>query len=91
MNTTDIAQRIKKTIVQCLELDISPSDIGDDTLLFAPASSGGMELDSLAAIEIVVGIGHEFSLQLDEVPRETFRSVSTLADFVSSSLKLAAA
>jgi acyl carrier protein len=89
--STDIAQRIKKTIVQCLELDIAPADIADDTQLFAPISAGGMELDSLAAIEIVVGIGHEFSLQLDEVPRETFRSVSTLAAFVSRSLELAAA
>lgn len=89
--TTDIALRIKKTIVQCLELDIAPTDIGDDTQLFAPVSAGGMELDSLAAIEIVVGIGHEFSLQLDEVPRETFRSVSTLTDFVSRSLEQKAA
>ena len=80
-STTD---RIKRVLVERLELAATPGDIKDDALLFAPASEGGLELDSLAALEIVVGLSEEFDLSLDEVPREAFMSVSSLADYVDS-------
>jgi acyl carrier protein len=76
------ANRIKNTIVNRLELGIDPASIADDQQLFAPTSSGGMELDSLAAIEIVVGLTKEFGVQLDDMPRESFQSVETLVTYI---------
>ena len=67
-----------------LELAATPADIKDDAMLFAPSAAGGLELDSLAALEIVVGLSEEFDMSLDEVPREAFMSVASLADYVDN-------
>jgi acyl carrier protein len=80
MNTT--AERVKTTIVTRLELGIDPSSMPSDQQLFTPTTAGGMELDSLAAIEIVVGLTKEFGIQLDDMPRESFQSVETLSSYL---------
>jgi len=87
MDTAELRGRIKKAIVRSLELEIDAATIGDDTLLFASGLVGGMDLDSLAAIEIVVALANEFRLGLDEVPRESFESVATLGEFIAAKLK----
>jgi len=86
-NIVDVRESIKKVIVRSLELEVAPSEIGDETILFASALASGMDLDSLAAIEILIGLSNEFELELDEVPREAFRNVATLADFIVSKLE----
>jgi acyl carrier protein len=86
-NIVDVRESIKKVIVRSLELEVAPSEIGDETALFASALAGGMDLDSLAAIEILIGLSNEFELELDEVPREAFQNVATLGDFIASKLE----
>jgi len=81
---SDINERIKRCIVERLELDVTASDIADDAPLFSQALPGGMDLDSLAAVEVVVALSMEFNLPLDEVPRESFKSVQSLGEFVVS-------
>ena len=80
---SELHERIKRCIIERLELDMQTSEIDDDAPLFAPALAGGMDLDSLAAIEIVVALSNEFNLHLDEVPRESFESVRTLGDYIT--------
>lgn len=82
MAMSDVNERIKRCIIERLELEVQPSDIADDAPLFAPAVAGGMDIDSLAVIEIIVALSNEFNLQLDEVPRESFQSVEALGAFV---------
>jgi acyl carrier protein len=82
----DIQLRVKKTIVSSLDLEIDPLGIGDNTLLFASALIGGLELDSLAAIDIIVGLSTEFGIEFDEIPRESFKNVTTLSEFISWTL-----
>jgi acyl carrier protein len=77
-------ERVKSCIVSRLELGIDPASIADDKQLFAPTDAGGMELDSLAAIEIVVGLSKEFGVQLDDMPREAFQSVGTLSSYLDA-------
>jgi acyl carrier protein len=77
-----IEDRIKRCIIERLELEVEPQEIADDASLFAPVLAGGMELDSLAAIEIVVALSTEFDLQLDEVPKEAFENLQSLASYV---------
>lgn len=91
MSETELHRRIKHAIIERLELDVDPDSFGADSALFAPLAAGGLDLDSLAAIEIVVGLSKEFGLQLDEVPKEAFHSVRTLARFIQPQLAMEAA
>jgi acyl carrier protein len=86
IDIAEIREKIKHIIVTSLELEIQPSSIDDERLLFTSALAAGMDLDSLAAIEIVIGLSNEFGLELDEVPREAFQNVATLADFIAVQL-----
>jgi acyl carrier protein len=83
---SELHERIKRCIIERLELDVQPADIADDAQLFTPLQAGGLDLDSLAAIEIIVALGIEFNLQLDEVPREAFESITTLSAYVHGQL-----
>ena len=75
-----IKYRIKRMIVERLDLKIEPEDIEDEEMLFG----GGLGLDSVATLEIVVGLEEEFGIEvLDEELRvELFDSVRSLADYV---------
>ena len=62
--------------------DLSPDDIGDDTLLFA---EDGLGLDSIDALELGVALHKKYQLKLEQADqrvREHFRSVRTLAEFI---------
>ena len=86
--TTDLKQKLKELLIERLKFeDMTPDDIGDDEPLFA----GGLGLDSIDALEIVVMLETEFGIKVknESSARDYFRSVSTLADLVEQ--KLAAA
>lgn len=74
--------QIKCLIVAALGLDIDPVEIPDDEVLFG----GGMDLDSMATLEIVAAIEEEFSITVedDELTVELFDSVETLAEYVAT-------
>ena len=61
-----------------------PADIADDEPLFA----GGLGLDSIDALEIVVMLESEFGIKVknETAAREHFRSIASLAGFVESRL-----
>ena len=75
-----IEARIKRMIVQILELKIDPEEIEDDEMLFG----GGLGLDSVATLEIVVGLEEEFRIEVrdEDLRVELFDSVKALADYV---------
>ena len=78
----ELRGRIKKTIVDRLKLDIEPTDIGDADPLFGD----GLGLDSIDALELVLGIEQEFGVKIEdeEVGAQALASVDTLADFVQT-------
>lgn len=84
----DLKARIKKTIVERLKLDVEPSQIGDTTPLFGE----GLGLDSIDALELVLGIEQEFGVKVEdeEVGARALASVDALADFVLSKQQVAA-
>lgn len=79
---SDLKARIKRTIVERLKLDVEPSHIGDSTPLFGD----GLGLDSIDALELVLGIEQEFGVKVDdeEVGAKALASVDSLATFVLS-------
>jgi acyl carrier protein len=83
--TTDLKQKLKELLIERLKFeDMTPEDIGDDEPLFA----GGLGLDSIDALEIVVMLETEFGIKVknESSARDDFRSVSTLAELVERKL-----
>lgn len=75
---TEVCEKIKEIIVEQLCLDIAPSFITDDQPLFGR----GLELDSIDALELAVGIYNEFSVTVSDGESDVFSSVNTIADYV---------
>jgi len=76
-----LKHRLKELLIERLKFeDMTPEDIGDDDALF----EGGLGLDSIDALEIVVMLESEFGLKIknESSARESFRSIATLAQFV---------
>jgi len=86
--TSPIRSRIKHLLVDALHLEgLVPSEIADDDPLFG----GGLGLDSVDALELMVALEKEFGIRIQssEVGREAFTSVSALATFIEGRLATA--
>lgn len=77
----ELKLRIKNLLVERLKLDRAPDSIGDGEPLFGP---DGLGLDSIDALEIVLGVEQEFGVKIEneEVGSEALGSVDRLAEFV---------
>ena len=83
--TTDLRRKLKELLIERLKFeDMTPDDIPDEEPLFA----GGLGLDSIDALEIVVMLESEFGIKVknEGSARDSFKSIATLADFVSERL-----
>lgn len=83
--TTDLKRKLKELLIERLKFeDMTPDDIPDDEPLFA----GGLGLDSIDALEIVVMLESEFGIRVknETSARDSFRSISTLAEYVGEKL-----
>jgi acyl carrier protein len=80
--TAATVERLRELIVATLNLGIAPSDIDPER----PLMESGHDLDSVDVLELVVAIETEFGIDIDaqELGRDTFRSVHTLAEFVEA-------
>lgn len=81
-NDISLKNKIKNLLVERLNLDIPASEIGDSTALFGE----GLGLDSIDALELVLGIEQEFNVKIEdeEVGAEALASVDSLASFISA-------
>jgi len=81
----DLRRKLKELLIERLKFeDMTPEDIEDDAPLFA----GGLGLDSIDALEIVVMLESEFGIKVknETSARDSFRSIATLADYVGEKL-----
>jgi len=76
----DLNTQIKQGIVRSLRLPISWDEIGDDMPLF----DGGLGLDSIDVLELVLEIERQFGVSIpdEQTGMKVLRSVSTIAKFV---------
>jgi acyl carrier protein len=81
LDTASLSGRVKELIVTRLKLDaVKPEEIGDD----APLFGDGLGLDSIDALELVLGLEQEFGIKVEdeEVGVKAFASVNALCDFI---------
>ncbi len=72
---------IKEMLIERLELEISIDEFSDEMPLF----EGGLELDSIEALEIIVGLEELFNIKIEELenPAEDFYTVETIIAMVN--------
>lgn len=75
-----LALRMKNLIISRLKLEIEPEEIEDDQPLFGE----GLGLDSIDALELVLGLEQEFGVKIEdeEVGVKAFASIDALVAFV---------
>jgi len=80
-----LRQEIKQLMVENLMLQVAAGEIGDDQPLFGPGSLG---LDSVDALQIVVGLDKHYRLKIPdpETARTVLQSVASIADAVQRHL-----
>ena len=75
--------RLKTMIIEeCEKEDIEPQELADDVELFSDAS--GLELDSLDALQISMGLQTQFKVRLGDSKefRRIVTTINSLADYV---------
>ncbi len=75
--------RLKKMIIEeCEKDDIEPEEVGDDVELFSEAS--GLELDSLDALQISMGLQNQFGVRLADTKdfRRVVTTINALAEYI---------
>ena len=81
MEKETLVGELKALIIKNLKLeDITPDDIDPA----APLFGSGLGLDSIDALELVVGLEKTYGIRIpdEDVGKEAFASVSALADYV---------
>ena len=80
-----IEHRVKQVIIRMLSLEVDADEIDDEDELFG----GGLGLNSMATIEIIVGLEEEFDIEVpdEDLRVELFDSVQTMADYVRTALQ----
>ncbi len=82
-----IREKVRLVLVESPALEgIDPETVKDDTPL-----AETLGLDSVDALEIVIGLEKTFGLEVDAtaLDRENFHSINKLSDFIEQQLKAA--
>lgn len=81
----DLKVRIKAMMVENLMLQVSADEITDDMPLFGP---GGLGLDSVDALQLVVGLDKNFGVKIPDpaAAKEILQSVNTIAEAVQKKI-----
>ena len=81
METAELKQQLKKQIVEFLNLiNVKPDDIKDNEPLFGE----GLGLDSIDSIELIVLLGREYGITIQDPKegRKILVDINTMADYI---------
>jgi acyl carrier protein len=79
----EIVQRVRALLSTRLKLGKAVEEIGDETPLFGPE---GLGLDSIDALELVLGLEKEFGVVIEDRPTavKVLASIKTIAEFIQT-------
>ena len=73
-----VLKTIKEDLITRLNLVYEPDDLHEDISLLG----SGLGLDSLDALEVILGIEHSFGVKIADDNIGILRSINTIADYV---------
>ena len=82
----NLVKELKEEIIEALNLEeMTPDDIDENDALFGD----GLGLDSIDALELIVLLEKKYGIKLANPAegKQIFKSVATIADFVSKNRK----
>lgn len=82
----ELIKELKEEIIKALNLEeMTPDDIDENDALFGE----GLGLDSIDALELIVLLEKKYGIKLASpaAGKEIFKSVATIADYVSKNRK----
>ncbi|MCP4606778.1 MAG: acyl carrier protein [Proteobacteria bacterium] len=74
----EILQIVKEDLITRLNLPYEPEDLHEDISLLG----SGLGLDSLDALEVILGIEHAFNVKVADDNIAILRSINSIADYV---------
>jgi acyl carrier protein len=73
-----VLEIIKEDLISRLNLPYEPDDLHEDISLLG----SGLGLDSLDALEVILGVEHAFNIKVAEDNISILRSINSIADYV---------
>ncbi len=78
-----LTEHVAAIVVERLRMQRwSPAEFPEDLLLFAPEEVGGLDLDSLDALEIISALSYTFEHPFDDIAREDMATVASIAAYL---------
>lgn len=79
----DTLHKLRELFTDRLKLKISPDEIKEETNIFG---AGGLGLDSIDILELIVGIKKEFGVEIAdrEVAEKVFTTVGSVAQYIEA-------
>ncbi len=74
----DIIGRVKRDLIRRLSIPYTEEDLHEDVSLLG----SGLGLDSLDALEVILGIEQEFGVKVEEGNVSLLRSINSLVDYL---------
>jgi len=74
----EIIGRVKRDLIRRLSLPYTEDDLHEDISLLG----SGLGMDSLDALEVILGIEQEFGVKIEEGNISVLRSINTIVDYL---------
>ena len=74
----EVLRVIKSDLISRLNLPYEPEDLHEDVSLLG----SGLGLDSLDALEVILGVEHAFDVKVADDDIAILRSINSIADYV---------
>jgi len=77
----NLEAEIKQLVVKACRLSIAPESLSSDAVLFG---QGGINLDSIDALQIVVAIARDYGIDVPEEKMPELITINRITEFVAS-------